>query len=98
MVAEMKKLRELLDAEGIEWKDRSNGERDIDRTHFWFRKYHWSVVNGYGSYGGYIGSSSRNEGLLEMMSGAVNGGDPIGWLTAEEVMKFVKGEEDEQVH
>ena len=43
-----------------------------------------------GSYGGY-NFITADEGLLELMSEAVNGGDPVGWLTAVQVMKYVKG-------
>lgn len=55
IVDEMKKFRELLDKNGIEWVDDSEEERDdvwICRTH---SKNHdrWSVINGIGTYGGY---------------------------------------------
>ena len=92
MVKEMKKFRKLLKDAGIEYEDWSDG--DIDRTHFNFRGFEWSAVNGYGTYGGYIGSSSKNEGLLELNSSDEDEDYPIGYLTAEEAMKYVKGEED----
>lgn len=90
MVYQMVKLRKLLDANGIEWHDVSTAPYElagfvgINRTHFEHRGYHWSVVHGSGSYG-------EKEGLLEVMSVAVNGGEPEGWLTAEQVMDLVKG-------
>lgn len=68
IVDEMKKFRELLDQNGIEWIDDSEEERDdvwICRT---CSKNHdrWSVINGIGTYGGYsIGE--KNEGTLEVM-------------------------------
>ena len=97
MVEEMIKLRELLDKNGIPWEDKSTRHThpkewgleefsfSIDRTHFEFRGYHWSAINGCGTYG-------EDEGLIELMSDAVNGGEPIGYLTADEVMDMVKGE------
>ena len=86
MCNEMIKLRKMLNDEGIEWSDVSCLYfLTINRTHFEHRKYHWSVINGYGTYGG-------DEGLLELMSNAVNGGEPIGYLTAEECMAYVRGE------
>ena len=97
MTHEMKLFREMLDAENIEWHDASSQsfELPMDRTHFEHRGYQWSVIHGYGSYGGpsflYDG-----EGLLELMSNAVNKGAPIGWLTAKEAMQYVRGEADDE--
>lgn len=95
MVDEMIRLRTLLDQNGISWVDKSErltypkelGFDDIfiSRTHFEFRNYHWSAINGCGTYG-------EEEGLIELMSNAVNGGEPIGYLTADEVMNLVKGD------
>lgn len=92
MNEEMKKLRTLLDAENIEWEDKSdNSIYPICRTHFSYNGQRWSVIHGYGSYGGYS-SFSPDRGLLE----AYNFNDkPIEYLTAEEVMQYVKGADDE---
>ena len=63
VVEEMKKFRELLDQNGIEWIDDSEEERDdvwICRTK---SKNHdrWSVINGIGTYGGYsIGEKTKD--------------------------------------
>lgn len=87
VVEEMKKFRELLDKNGIEWIDDSEEERDdvwICRTH---SKNHdrWSVINGIGTYGGYsIGE--KNEGLLE----AAIDDKVLGHLKAEEAYKLVE--------
>ena len=104
MCEEMIKFRELLDANGIEWWDSStkyhNEEEEdylgifkIDRTHFHHRDYDWSVINGYGTFGGY-GYFKSNAGFLELMSNAVNEGNPVGWLTAEEAFALVKGDNE----
>ena len=96
MVDEMVRLRSLLDENGIPWVDKSTqrltypkelGFDDIfiSRTHFEYRNYFWSAINGCGTYG-------EEEGLIELMSNAVNGGEPIGYLTADEVMNLVKGD------
>lgn len=89
MCNEMTKLRKMLNDEEIEWRDASSFDfLFINRTHFEHRKYFWSAINGYGTYGG-------DKGLLELMSNGVNGGEPIGYLTAEECMAYVRGERDE---
>lgn len=96
MTNEMIKLRTMLTAEGIPWEDASDKADDIyhiDRTHFEYRKYSWSIIHGYGTYGGHsLWNDDKDEGKLELMSNAVNGGDPVGWLTADECMALVKGE------
>ena len=93
MTKEMRDLRKMLDAEGINWHDKSEfGICPIWRTHFEHRGYHWSVIHGYGTYGGST-SIDADRGLLEVMSDAIDNGEPIGWLTAERVMQYVRGEE-----
>lgn len=92
MTHEMKLFREMLDIENIEWHDASSQsfELPMDRTHFEHRGYFWSVVHGFGSYGG-PSFLYDDKGLLELMSDAVNEGEPIGFLTAEEAMQYVRG-------
>ena len=93
---EMKKLRTMLDEKGIEWKDDSQefplakGDTPlcIHRTHFNYKGEAVSVINGWGTYGGFDYITEENQGLLEVM---VGWNDPIGCLTAEEVMKEVFG-------
>lgn len=92
MTDEMIKFRELLDEKCIEWHDAScGGSIPISRTHFDHRGYEWSVIHGYGTYGGF-NRFVKDEGLLELMSNAVNNGEPVGFLTAEEAMKLVIGQ------
>ena len=98
MSKEMMKLRKMLTKAGIEWYDYSdpittslNGiSLQTYRTKFDYRENHWSVIHGFGTYGGWS-SLKEDEGLLELMSEAVNGGEPVGCLTAEEVMEYVTG-------
>lgn len=87
MIKEMRLLREMLDKEKIDWHDAS--DYGIDRTHFDYRGYHWSIIYGLGSYG-------YEEMKLELMSNAVNDGDPIGWLTAKECIEFVRGHRSDE--
>lgn len=96
MTHEMKLFREMLDAENIEWHDASSQsyELPMDRTHFEHRGYFWSVIHGFGSYGG-PSFIQDDEGLLELMSDAVNKGEPIGWLTAKEAMQYVRGDKND---
>lgn len=91
MTEQMLLLRSMLDDAGIEWRDDSEGSMlPIDRTKFNYRTYEWSVIHGYGTYGGWD-RWNDDQGLLELMSDVVNHGYPIGWLTASEVMEHVLG-------
>ena len=58
----------------------------IYRTHFSVGKKKYSVVYGFGTYGGYSPVWHKDDALLELWQ--LNGNDyPHGWLTAEEVIK-----------
>lgn len=86
MPDEMIKLRKELDKLGVPWEDRSevgDGMLGIYRTHFYIDKNRWSVICGSGTYG-------HEAGALELMTSAINGGDPVGWLSAENVIEKVK--------
>lgn len=86
---EMRKFRTLLDAEHIEWNDLSdNGAYPMCRTHFEYNGQRWSVVHGYGSYGGYDFFTGADKGLLEVYNFVE---EPKGFLTAENAMQYVKG-------
>lgn len=94
MTREMELFRKMLDDNGIEWHDASDmGKYPITRTHFNYRGNDWSVIHGYCSYGGYS-HFEKDSGLLELMSGAVNDGDPIGYLTAKEAFDYVRGNKE----
>lgn len=83
---EMQKLRDGLDERKIPWKDLTDKDGLwICRTHFRIKGDSWSVVHGYGSYGGF-NSFEKDKQLLECMYG---GNEPDGWLTAAEVLKMV---------
>ena len=93
MVEEMIKLRKVLDNSNIEWEDKSEkwkleqgGSLGIDRTHFNYKGQKISVINGFGTYGGYT-FGNENKGLLEL---SMNGREPIGNLTAREVVDELK--------
>ena len=96
MVAEMIKFRNLLDQNDIKWIDKSD-EGFIDRTHFHYRNYFFSVVNGFGTYGGINCLTGKNMGMLELMSNCINGGEPIGSLTADEAIEIVLGGSDDSL-
>lgn len=97
---EMQKLRNWLDQNSIPWEDCSDDFRNssflgyemwICRTHFMADNHKVSVINGGGTYGGYrLGDSKNNEGLLEVMSSVINNGEPVGYLTAENVIQLLK--------
>ena len=101
---EMKKLRSILDEKKIEWIDKSEEWESnfrpfgkahikrrkyyIHRTHFDISGTHISVINGFGTYGGYSDMFTENEGGLEIMIGEC--GEVIGWLSADEVIETLE--------
>lgn len=91
MCNEMVKLREELDKRNIEWEDKSTVEEffTVYRTHFEYNNCKYSVIYGFGTYGGLNLSTKSNFKLLELMSEAVNKGEPVGYLTAEQVIEIV---------
>lgn len=97
---EMQKFRKLLDDKKIEWYDDSveiNNDDFICRTHFEYNGHKISVINGFGTYGGYYGANfpsitkEQNLGLLEAM---VYEHELAGWLNHEEAWKFIEKETD----
>lgn len=50
--------------------------------------HEWSVINGYGSYGGVDLLSGKNQGLLEIMACDMQN-EPMGFLTAEQIIENV---------
>lgn len=93
---EMQKLRKMLDEKGIEWHDASevmSEDKDwpmwICRTHIEYNGHKISVINGFGTYGGWYGANpgtteNENMGLLEIMIDDI---EPVGWLKAEDIIK-----------
>lgn len=89
MCEQMKLLRAGLDERKIPWQDQSeDGICPMERTKFEINGFSWSVIHGYGSYGGFF-PGSRDAGLLEVMTSAYNGGDPVGWLMAGQVLQMI---------
>ena len=88
MTNEMIKLRDLLDYHNIPWEDYSDPDflnYRIDRTKFHIKHNYYSVVHGFGTYGGW-NQHQRDYGLLEMQ---INSEEPMGWMTAEDVIAIV---------
>ena len=98
MTEEMKKLRNLLRFKKIDFIDRSDPEGSklhIDRTHFLVegkKTYFFSVIHGFGTHGG-VNLFGKDKGLLEVQ---INHDDPIGYLTADDVMKLVEEKQNEK--
>jgi len=94
----MKRLRKMLNEKNIPWYDASDIMSEskewpvwICRTHFEFKGLKISVVNGFGTYGGWFGANpgmteDENMGLLEIM---IVGKVIRGWLKAEDVMEII---------
>ena len=91
VTVEMQKLRKGLDDRKIAWKDVSNDSDScwICRTHFEINNNFWSVVHGFNTYGGISIWQDVDYGLLELMTSELNGGEPVGFLTAEDVLKEI---------
>lgn len=88
---EMKKLRGALDKMGVEWVDASEEwEKNfyICRTHFSYNNKRYSVINGFGSFGGYYKFREDNKNLLEIM---LPNNEIEGYLTAGDVLNLIKG-------
>lgn len=84
MPDEMIKLRKELDKLGVPWEDVSDDKSmKIYRTRFYIGKKRWSVISGSGTYGG-------EAGLLETWTPTLNGGEPRGFMKADEVISEVK--------
>ena len=86
---EMQKLRDWLDKNNIDWEDASEdfSKDSIDdfwicRTWFEIKGKKFSVINGYGTWGGIRFLDEKNVGLLEIM-GLDN---VIGYMTADDVI------------
>lgn len=72
--------------------DFKDSDFSMERTHFIYKDKEWSVIHGYGSYGGWHRVQDKKDdcGMLEVMSEAVNKGEPLGWLKSEEVIKLME--------
>lgn len=91
---EMARLRAMLTEMGVEWRDDSSihlfknpyvGNMDIYRMKYKYKGYEYSVICGYGTYGG-------DEGLLEVWIDRK--GEPTGWHTADDIIAMMKGERE----
>lgn len=89
VVKEMQEFRNMLDERGIPWEDRSSNDAcPICRTYVEFGNNAYSVINGFGTYGGYDNRHQQNAGYLEWWDFQH---EPIGWLSAQEAYKKVTG-------
>lgn len=88
----MQKLRTWLKSKGIKYYDASCVSDDfwICRTHFNLYGSKFSVINGMGTYGGMDPAHEYNADLLEIMSSQINGGEPIGFLNAEQTIEEIE--------
>lgn len=95
--SEMEDLREYLTKRHIEWWDKSDNKDEwwICRTHFMIKGNHWSVIHGYGTYGGICTFSNRDWCLLELMTNALNDGEPLGSLSVKQIIEYIEEETKE---
>jgi hypothetical protein len=96
---EMQKLRDWLDKNNIDWEDASEdfSKDSIDdfwicRTWFEIKGKKFSVINGYGTWGGIRLLDGKNVGLLEIMGLD----DVIGYMTADEVIAAISEKFEER--
>lgn len=71
--------------------DKYHADSTIYRTHFETGGFKYSVIYGYGTYGGYNPFNGDNPGLLECMTSELNDGCPVGYMTAEDVINVIDG-------
>lgn len=71
--------------------EKYHADSTIYRTHFETGGNKYSVIYGYGTYGGYDPFNGNDPELLECMTGAFNDGEPVGFMTANEVMDVIDG-------
>lgn len=94
---EMELLRDALTAKGIEWTDKSAtnlADSWVCRTHYSYGGHIWSVIHGYGTYGGIgVYPYEGDEGLLECLTSKY--GDIKGWLTAENVLALMEVDDEQ---
>lgn len=86
---EMQKLRAGLNQREVAWEDatdKGTAEFWICRTYFKIDGKRWSVVHGYGTYGGFS-HFYKDKGLLEYW--ARQDAEPIGWTTAAVILERV---------
>lgn len=90
---EMQALRDWLDGHGIAWQDRSDPSEKFTgdfygtaRTKFKIGSTEYSVINGFGTFGGHNGYDLKDQGLLELM---IDWSEPIGYLTATDIIKMI---------
>ena len=88
MCKEMKKLRKYLTDNGIEWYDDTSISATwwMVRTKYKYKGREFSVINGFGSFGGYTSFTNKNMGKLELI---IDGEEPIGYLSAEDVVEIM---------
>lgn len=95
---EMKKLRKMLDKKGIEWHDASETASERKdwpiwycRTRFEYNGLKFSVINGFGSYGGWYGANpgTTEEENMELLEIMIEDNEPVGWLKAEDIMEIL---------
>lgn len=96
---EMLKLRDILDEMNIDWTDDSDSltpttiECRIYRTTFYLNGDRYSIVYGFGTYGGWNRFSEKvDPQLLELM---INHEEPTGWHTAEDIISIMKERQTE---
>lgn len=94
MCEEMQKFRTILDNHNIKYIDQSyylmSPDNQIDRTHFYINDIFFSVINGFGTYGGFIFLDPlENIGLLELYAEKYQE-EPVGYLTAIECWDMIQ--------
>lgn len=103
MCKEMLALRELLDALHIDWTDGSDLITEdriafnncyIYRTHFYYNGDRYSVVYGYGTYGGWGRWLDKEDPkLLELR---INNEEPTGYHTAADIIWIMNERQGER--
>lgn len=89
---ELNKLKDYLDTRRIKYAIKSDPETAhyrIERIHFMINDYRWSVIHGYGTYGGLDPLTGEDKGLLELYTTQIQP-DPFGCLTCAELIELIE--------
>lgn len=89
---ELNKLKSYLDSHKIKYVIKSDPEMThyrIERIHFNINDYLWSVIHGYGTYGGFDPFTGDDKGLLELYTTQIQP-DPFGMLTCTEIIELIE--------
>lgn len=95
---ELNKLKSYLDSHKIKYvikSDPDTAHYRIERIHFNINGYLWSVIHGYGTYGGLDPFTGEDKGLLELYTTQIQP-DPFGMMSCTDIIELIERYEVKQ--